>query len=479
MKENGFFITTPIYYVNDKPHIGHAYATLVADVVARAHRASGEAVYFLTGTDEHGAKVARSAESAGKHPQEFCDEIAGLFQDAWKSIGISHNRFIRTTESDHIETVQSCLKKLKENGALYEGEYEGLYCTGCESFIQEKDLIEGKCPHHNKEPELLKEKNWFFRLTAYIPRVEQAILENRIVVAPDHFRNEVLALLKQDLEDFSVTRAGVSWGIPLPWDESQTIYVWVDALINYLSATGWGNTHAHPDAPSWPADVHVVGKDILKFCVFCGCGVLMALGLEPPRGVTIHGFFTVDGQKMSKTLGNVISPHDLVNEYGADSSRYLLLTQFPFGQDGDIAFAKFKEKYNADLANGIGNLVQRVSTLVENFGLQREVVPIVDEGFVTSIREQMKGFSIFEAVDEVMKKVRESDGALAMSQPWKKDATIESDRNEVQQILQDASNSIVTIASAFEPIMPIISSEILKRFVGGNITIGVALFPRK
>ena len=227
MKENEFFITTPIYYVNDKPHIGHAYATLVADVVARAHRACGESAYFLTGTDEHGAKVAQSAEKVGKQPQEFCDEIAELFQSAWAGLCISHNRFIRTTESYHIETVQAFLKELKAKDAIYEGEYEGLYCTGCESFIQEKDLIDGKCPHHNKEPELLKENNWFFRLTAYLPQVERAIQENRIIVAPDHFRNEVLALLKQDLQDFSVTRAGVDWGIPLPWDETQTIYVLV------------------------------------------------------------------------------------------------------------------------------------------------------------------------------------------------------------------------------------------------------------
>lgn len=351
-----FYLTTPIYYVNARPHIGHAYTTLAADVIARFRKMAGDDVFFLAGTDEHGAKVAEAARAAGKPPQKFADEVADEFQLAWKNLGIEYSDFIRTTEPRHEQGAAAFLSLLKDKGALYEGEYRGLYCTGCENFITEKELADGLCPIHKKAPEQVAEKNLFFKLADYLSKVEELIKEDKILIRPDFAKKEALGLVKQGLADFSVSREKVKWGIKLPWDSSQTIYVWVEALLNYI--TGRGYPKLAKD--SWPADLQLIGKDILKFHAIFWPAMLLAAGLEPPRQLFAHGYFTIDGEKMSKTLGNVIDPNALVKEYGADAARYLLLSQFPFGQDGDIKAERFKEQYNADLANGLGNLVSRV-----------------------------------------------------------------------------------------------------------------------
>lgn len=463
------YITTPIYYVNDKPHIGHAYTTLVADIVARTQVLSGEKAFLLAGTDEHGTKIAQAAEKASKQPQEFADEIAALFKDSWKKLGIEYSDFIRTTDKDHEKTVQAFLSKLKENDALYEKEYEGLYCSGCETFLNEKDLVDGKCADHTKEPEVIKEKNWFFKLSEYTEQVKEKIKKNEIVVRPKKFENEVVSAIDQDIPDFSVSRPNVEWGIPLPWDAEQTIYVWVDALINYFSAT------ERKGGPEWPADVHVVGKDITKFHAIYWPALLLAAGYECPKSILVNGFFTIDGQKMSKSLGNVIDPNELVDEYGVDGARYLIVSQFPFGQDGDIAQSKFDEKYNADLANGIGNLVQRVSTLIEKFGLEKELKINTDEGdFATDVWQNFIVFEIFEGIKNIQKKIQETDEKLAKEKPWEKESA-----EEVKKGLEESAQSIYEIGKALQPIIPATAEEILNRFKKDEIIKGEALFPRK
>jgi methionyl-tRNA synthetase len=463
------YITTPIYYVNDKPHIGHAYTTLVADIVARTNALSDEESFFLAGTDEHGTKIAQAAEKAGKQPQEFTDEIAASFKDAWENLGIEYSDFIRTTDKDHEKTVQEFLTKLKENGALYESEYEGLYCNGCETFLHEKDLIDGKCADHNKEPEVVKEKNWFFKLSEYVEQVKEKIKNDEIIIRPKKFETEILSALEQGIPDFSVSRPNVEWGIDLPWDKDQTIYVWVDALINYFSAT------KRKKGPEWPADIHVVGKDIIKFHAIYWPALLLAAEFEIPKSILVNGFFTIDGKKMSKSLGNIIDPNELVDIYGVDGARYLIVSQFPFGQDGDIAQSKFDEKYNADLANGIGNLVQRVSTLVEKFGLETSLEINEKKGdFVSEIWQHFNVFEIFEGITKIQKKIQDTDELLAKEKPWEKD-----NAEDVKDILQTSAQNIYEIGKALQSIIPETAAQILKRFTKDEIIKGEGLFPRK
>jgi methionyl-tRNA synthetase len=371
-----FMITTPIYYVNDKPHIGQAYATIAADILARFHRAKGEETFFLTGTDEHGSKVEETARKLGKTPQELCDRNVAYFKKAWKSLDISYDYFVRTTDPRHRKAVEKLLSVLDrattEDGkkVIYPGEYSGLYCVGCEKFITEKELVNGLCPDHLQPPKVVTEKNYFFRLSSYLKKVEELIRTDRLKISPEERRRETLGLLKQGLDDFSISREKVTWGIPLPFDPKQNAYVWVDALPNYISAVGYGDDPEQFER--WWRDgrvIHLIGKDILKFhCIFWPA-MLLALGQEPPDEIFLHGYFTVHGQKMSKSLGNVVDPEYLVGQYGSDATRYLLLTQFPFGQDGDIQAERFVEKYNADLANDLGNLVSRVAKMVKSYCL--------------------------------------------------------------------------------------------------------------
>ncbi len=360
------YITTPIYYVNDKPHIGHAYTTLAADVLTRYHRLRGREVFFLTGTDEHGAKVAESAAKAGMGPKAFCDQYSESFQAAFAALNLRYDRFIRTTDSDHVQQVTSFIATLQERGAIYEGVYEGLYCTGCEAFYTETEADSGKCPTHQRPLIPLKEKNYFFRLTKYADEVERKIRSGEIRIEPETRRQETLGLFKQGLRDFSVSREKVTWGIPFPGDPTQTVYVWVDALQNYLTGIGTTANRERFDH-FWPHVLHFMAKDILKFHAIYWPALLIAAGERPPARLFVHGFFTLNGNKMSKSLGNVIDPLALVEKFGADATRYLLLSQFPFGEDGDIQEERFAEKYNADLANTFGNLASRVIAMVGKY----------------------------------------------------------------------------------------------------------------
>lgn len=467
-----FYITTPIYYVNAKPHIGHAYTTLAADVLARFHAQIGDKSFFLTGTDEHGLNIARAAEKAGKPNQEFCNEISQKFKKTWQNLNIKYSDFIRTTSARHKKGAQAFLFKLKENNVLYEGEYKGLYCTGCESFITEKELNkDGKCPAHLRAPEKVKEKNSFFKLKKFLPKVKSAIEFDKLKIEPAHIKSEVLGLFKQGLDDFSVSREKVKWGISLPWDKSQTIYVWVEALTNYITARGYPNFSHN----AWPADIHLMAKDIIKFhCVYWPA-MLMAANLDLPNKIFAHGFFTINGQKMSKSIGNIIDPNELIDKFGVDGARYLILSQFPFGQDGDIQESKFIEKYNADLANGIGNLAARVSKMIENANLGATARAVsADDKFKKEFNNLMKSLKLYEALQLIFQKIKQLDVYINEKRVWEM-----KDENTQKKVFTKLVNDIIMIGERISPFLPETGGKILKIFRAEKIKKREALFPRK
>lgn len=397
-----FYITTAIDYVNGPPHIGHAYEKIAADVIARHYRQRDLEVFFLTGVDEHGIKIEKTAASKGISPQEFCDDISAKFRDTWKQLDIFPDKFIRTTDEDHKKVVQHIFKILLEKGDIYKASYTGLYCTGCECFLSPRELDEeGLCPDHRNKPGEVKEENYFFRLSKYKDRIKQHILDNPDFILPEYRDKEVLNQL-ENTEDISVSRAknSVSWGIPVPGDDSQIIYVWIDALSNYLTGIGYlSNTKLFNKF--WPADVHIIGKDILKFHSIYWTALLMALELPLPNTIFGHGWITVNETKMSKSIGNVISPVDIMEGYdlpNADAVRYFLMTTAPFGKDANYSDEDFKNKVNADLANNLGNLLNRsLSMLVKYF--DGEIIP----GAVTAYR----GNELAELADFTQKKVYE------------------------------------------------------------------------
>lgn len=363
-----FYITTPIYYVNDVPHIGHAYTTIAADVLARWHRLIGEEVFFLTGLDEHGQKVQQAAAKAGISPQEHCDRLTPQFQTLWHKLGISNDGFIRTTDTRHQAVVQRFLQELYDKDLIYRAEYTGWYCTFDERFWTEKDLDDGRCPDCQRPVEQLSESNYFFRMSQYQRRLLDHLEANPTFIRPESRRNEVLGFLQKPLEDLSISRpkSRLSWGIELPFDADYVTYVWFDALVNYISALEY-----LPPRPSvdrlWPATVHLVGKDILTTHAVYWSTMLMALEIPLPRTIFAHGWWTVDGEKMSKSRGNVVDPYAVVDRFGADAFRYFLLREIPFGQDGDFSHESFIGRINADLANGLGNLLSRTVTLIQRF----------------------------------------------------------------------------------------------------------------
>lgn len=370
MPNESFYITTPIFYANARPHIGHTYTAVLTDVMARYQRLLGKTVLFATGMDEHGANIARKAHEAKKQPKTFVNEQAALFKAAWQTLNISYDDFIRTTEARHEEAVAYFLKRLKASDTVYEGTYEGLYCTGCEAFKDHSELSEGKCPLHNRAPEKVKEKNWFFKLSAFRDELARRITADEIRIIPESKKREMLSFLSRGLNDISISRENQPWGIPIPFDPTQTVYVWVDALINYLTVVGYPN-NKEKLARFWPATWHVLGKDISRFHCIIWPALLLAVGIEPPRGLFVHGFLTVDGQKMSKTLGNVVAPETLVEKFGVDGARYVLLRQMVPGEDSDVALEKLTAIYTAELKNGLGNLLSRTLTLAQRARLEK------------------------------------------------------------------------------------------------------------
>jgi methionyl-tRNA synthetase len=455
-----FYVTTSIAYTNAPPHLGFALESVQADVIARYHRLLGEDVFFLTGTDEHGQKNVKAAKETGKEVKEFVDGISASFRRLTKALNLSNNDFIRTSDQKkHWPAVKKVWLKLKEKGDIYKEKYKGLYCSGCEAFITKKDLEDGKCAIHQTEPEIIEEENYFFRLSKYSKQIEKLISEGKIRIVPQERKNEVLNFVKKGLEDisFSRPRKDLKWGIPVPDDESQTVYVWCDALLNYLSALDYSKD-GESFKKYWPADVHCIGKDILKFHALIWPGMLLSLDLPLPKTIFVHGFITAEGKKMSKSLGNVVDPFEIVKKYGADPLRYFLLREIPPTEDGDFTFEKFEERYNSDLAKGLGNLIARVLTLADNSKVYDQKTEFKGEIRKTeeNCKKLMAEFKFNEALTAIWQLIGFYDRYIEEKRPWE-------ENREQKEVIGNLLFAISNIAEMLKPFLPETSEKILKQ----------------
>jgi methionyl-tRNA synthetase len=459
-----FYITTPIYYPNDVPHIGHAYDAVAADFIARYHRLRGEKVFHLTGTDEHGLKLQRAAEAAGKDPKTWVDEMDPRWREVWSRLDIANDDYIRTTEPRHEAAVKKLLQAVYSNGRedIYLGTYEGLYCVSCELYYSEGDLINGNCPIHGTPVERMSEENYFFRLSAYRDRLLEHYETNPKAVQPEVRRNEVLSTIRVGLQDFSISRTSFNWGIPLPWDPQHVAYVWFDALTNYITAAGYADD---PErfARVWPADIHLIGKDILRQHSIYWPAMLMAAGVDTPHQVWAHGFLLVGGEKMSKTKLTGIHPFTLLDHFGVDAYRYYFMREIQFGQDGNFSWESMVERSNADLANGLGNLASRVLAMLGSYfdGLVPEAslpeeasdLPGLAEDVTRRYDGAMLDLALTTGLATVWELVTRANQYLVEKQPWAL-AKDPANQDRLASILYPAAETLRILAVLISPIMP-------------------------
>lgn len=481
-----FYLTTAIPYVNANPHIGHALEYIQADVIHRYHQIIGDEVFFASGADENALKNVQAAEKAGVEPKKFLETYSKIFQDFYKTLGAELNEFRRGTDQKlHWPGVQELWRRCDTAGDIYKKSYKGLYCVGCEQFYLPKDLINGKCPNHLKEPDIVEEENYFFKLSKYQKDLERLIKTDELNIIPDHRKNEVLAFVERGLEDFSISRSNErarGIGVPVPDDPTQKMYVWFDALTIYLTAVGFGYDEKLRNT-WWPADLHVIGKDIIRFhCVYWPA-MLLSAKLPLPKAVFSHGFITSGGQKMSKTLGNVIDPMGLIEKFGVDALRYFLLREISPFDDGDITIKRFKEVYNADLANGLGNLVQRVATLCDGLSFSfltspASHIPPKTYSLQKDVHSFIEQFRFNEALRLIWDQLHQLDQYLNSEHPW------DQEKKKKEEILRrillgtDGIPSPIQVSLALEPFLPETSEKIKKIFSGPVVTAPRPLFPR-
>jgi methionyl-tRNA synthetase len=459
-----FYATTPIYYVNDAPHIGTAYPTVVADAICRWHRLLGDEVFFLTGTDEHGLKVAQTAEANGVPPQEWADRTSERFTETWRLLDIANDDFIRTTEPRHHRAVQAFLQAVYDNGDIELGSYEGPYCVACEDYYTEAELVDGNCPVHGRPVQLMKEDNYFFKLSRYGDRLLEWYDAHPDAVRPETKRNEALGFIRGGLQDISITRTSLDWGVPVPWDDGHVFYVWYDALVNYCTAIGYGED---PErfAAWWPAVHHVIGKEIIRFHCVWWPAMCMAAGIDPPANVFVHGWLLVGGEKMSKTRLNQIAPATLVDEVGVDGFRHHFLRDTAFGPDGDFSWERMVDRYNSDLANNLGNLLSRVATVVGGKcggvgpapRADSPLAPVAAAAYAAA-EAAWDRFAPNEALEATWRLIREANAHLEANEPWKADPG-----PAVDAVLGDALEVLRIVAVLAGPAVPRACDEIWRR----------------